>query len=543
MPPAGRALSRGCGGSALALRPISTWSLVAGPSIANCFLRRRLRYFFFGAISKLPKRVHARHQRLVQRAQRRPWRRCRSRPAGRPAAGAASAACLANVHHGVGVAVAQAQALPSASCAVSAMLGQAAGGDQRAASGPGSGRCGSRCSSAGWPGRQRGRPSLFSCAIGAATLAARRVGVKRTASVECAASQTPREHRRWTPAPHRHRLRIQRVQDELAAVGGHALLVPSSDPHLSEYLPERWQGARLAVGLHRLDGHAGGHAGPRRAVRRQPLLGAGRGRTRRQRHRAGEDRHRQLDRACRLAGRSRCRAGGTVAVDGAGAGPGGGAGAARARCDAAGVTLRTDLDLLDDVWPDRPACRPRRSTNTCAPHATAAARRQAGARARGDGRRTAPAHHFVSTVDDIAWITNLRGSDVNYNPVFLAHLLIDPTRRHAVRRRRQDRRRAGRGAGRRRHRAGTLCRRPATRWPRWAPTTRCCSTRSASRWACASRSARRARGRGHQPEHAGQEPQDRRRSGPRARGDGRGRRRDVRVLRLVRGRAGARRSA
>ncbi|MDP3225240.1 MAG: aminopeptidase family protein P, partial [Rubrivivax sp.] len=31
---------------------------------------------------------------------------------------------------------------------------------------------------------------------------------------------------------------------------------------------------------------------------------------------------------------------------------------------------------------------------------------------------------FVSTVDDIAWITNLRGSDVTYNPVFLAHLLI-----------------------------------------------------------------------------------------------------------------------
>jgi Xaa-Pro aminopeptidase len=33
-------------------------------------------------------------------------------------------------------------------------------------------------------------------------------------------------------------------------------------------------------------------------------------------------------------------------------------------------------------------------------------------------------HHFVSTVDDIAWITNLRGADVAYNPVFLAHLLI-----------------------------------------------------------------------------------------------------------------------
>ncbi len=34
-------------------------------------------------------------------------------------------------------------------------------------------------------------------------------------------------------------------------------------------------------------------------------------------------------------------------------------------------------------------------------------------------------HHFISTVDDVAWLTNLRGADVNYNPVFLAHLLVD----------------------------------------------------------------------------------------------------------------------
>lgn len=32
--------------------------------------------------------------------------------------------------------------------------------------------------------------------------------------------------------------------------------------------------------------------------------------------------------------------------------------------------------------------------------------------------------HLISSLDDIAWITNLRGSDVNYNPVFLSHLLI-----------------------------------------------------------------------------------------------------------------------
>jgi Xaa-Pro aminopeptidase len=34
-------------------------------------------------------------------------------------------------------------------------------------------------------------------------------------------------------------------------------------------------------------------------------------------------------------------------------------------------------------------------------------------------------HHLVSALDEIAWVLNLRGSDVDYNPVFLAHLLID----------------------------------------------------------------------------------------------------------------------
>ncbi|HXS72782.1 MAG TPA: aminopeptidase P family protein [Rhodanobacteraceae bacterium] len=34
-------------------------------------------------------------------------------------------------------------------------------------------------------------------------------------------------------------------------------------------------------------------------------------------------------------------------------------------------------------------------------------------------------HHLVSALDEIAWLSNLRGSDVEYNPVFLAHLLVD----------------------------------------------------------------------------------------------------------------------
>ncbi|WP_245586448.1 aminopeptidase P family protein [Olivibacter sitiensis] len=34
-------------------------------------------------------------------------------------------------------------------------------------------------------------------------------------------------------------------------------------------------------------------------------------------------------------------------------------------------------------------------------------------------------HHLISSLDDIAWILNLRGNDIAYNPVFLSYLLVE----------------------------------------------------------------------------------------------------------------------
>lgn len=34
------------------------------------------------------------------------------------------------------------------------------------------------------------------------------------------------------------------------------------------------------------------------------------------------------------------------------------------------------------------------------------------------------AGHFISSLDDIVWILNARGQDVEYNPVFLSHLYV-----------------------------------------------------------------------------------------------------------------------
>src|SRR5258706_16484276 len=46
-----------------------------------------------------------------------------------------------------------------------------------------------------------------------------------------------------------HRLRIDKARDALKRHGLAAVLVPSSDPHLSEYLPEHWQGRQWLSGF------------------------------------------------------------------------------------------------------------------------------------------------------------------------------------------------------------------------------------------------------------------------------------------------------
>ncbi|MES2090635.1 MAG: aminopeptidase P family N-terminal domain-containing protein, partial [Pseudomonadota bacterium] len=33
-------------------------------------------------------------------------------------------------------------------------------------------------------------------------------------------------------------------------------------------------------------------------------------------------------------------------------------------------------------------------------------------------------HHWIATLDDLAWLLNLRGADVDYNPVFVGHALV-----------------------------------------------------------------------------------------------------------------------
>jgi Xaa-Pro aminopeptidase len=90
---------------------------------------------------------------------------------------------------------------------------------------------------------------------------------------------------------------------------------------------------------------------------------------------------------------------------------------------ARGVQLRTDIDILDQAWPDRPGMPQAKVYEHVAPHAATPRGAKFDVLRTGMARHGAT-HHFVSTVDDICWITNLRGADVEYNPVFCAHLLV-----------------------------------------------------------------------------------------------------------------------
>ena len=85
--------------------------------------------------------------------------------------------------------------------------------------------------------------------------------------------------------------------------------------------------------------------------------------------------------------------------------------------------IETDLDLINKIWHDRPAL-PRNSVWQMADHLNALTRVEKITEIRDALNLKNATAHFVSSVDDIAWINNCRGSDVEYNPVFLAHLYI-----------------------------------------------------------------------------------------------------------------------
>ena len=89
--------------------------------------------------------------------------------------------------------------------------------------------------------------------------------------------------------------------------------------------------------------------------------------------------------------------------------------------------IQTNLDLIDEIWTERPAL-PLQPIWQMADDLNAQTRLEKITALRHKLIQKKATGHFISALDDIAWILNCRGRDVEYNPVFLAHLYIDHSR-------------------------------------------------------------------------------------------------------------------
>ncbi|MDO4894782.1 MAG: aminopeptidase P family protein [Moraxella sp.] len=216
------------------------------------------------------------------------------------------------------------------------------------------------------------------------------------------------------------RERLTAARALMAKQGVDALIVPSADPHMSEYLPNFWQGREWLSGFTGSVGtlvvtqdYAGLWTDSRYWVQ-APIQLADTG-IELQKMMQGHPTFAKF-----LA--EHLTAGNKVAIDGAvlSLNEYDTLTAAFAGKD---IKLVTDLDLLAQIWQDRPTlpaepiyAHPAQFVDTSIAQKLAQVRDMMA--------EQGADYHLISSLDDIAWLTNLRGSDVDYNPVFLAHLLI-----------------------------------------------------------------------------------------------------------------------
>ena len=201
-----------------------------------------------------------------------------------------------------------------------------------------------------------------------------------------------------------------------------AFIFPSTDPHQGEYVPDHWKGREFISGFN-------GSAGTAVVTMTSAALW-----TDSRYFIAAEEQLRDTEyqlMKLKIEGTptiaewigKECGPGAEVAIDGL--------------CSSAnsvkeliadlrkqgGITLRTNLDPLKTIWSDRPPIPdspvelyPMKYAGEMALDKIACVRKALRER-HADGM-------LMSSLDDIAWTLNLRGSDVHCNPVFVSYLLI-----------------------------------------------------------------------------------------------------------------------
>ncbi|MBK6909808.1 MAG: aminopeptidase P family protein [bacterium] len=216
--------------------------------------------------------------------------------------------------------------------------------------------------------------------------------------------------------------KLRALRAHMKQSGLHAYLVPSSDAHNSEYIPECWQRRAYISGFT-------GSAGEVLVTSSNAALWTdSRYFLQAERELAGSGIKLQK---IGIAGtpdpigwlKSQLPKGGKVGVNPQLV--------SKQRCDAlraelADVGLQLVLvtrDLVDAVWPNRPAL----PTTPLEVHELKYSGESVISklkRVRTEMKRRGAVAHVLNELDAIAWLFNLRGRDVEYNPVFIAYAIV-----------------------------------------------------------------------------------------------------------------------
>ncbi len=88
-----------------------------------------------------------------------------------------------------------------------------------------------------------------------------------------------------------------------------------------------------------------------------------------------------------------------------------------------GGSVAFENDIVGDLWQNRPL-KPSNPITVLDDDITGESFSSKLSRIREKMSEFCASYHFLSSLDDIAWITNMRGKDVECNPVFLSYMLI-----------------------------------------------------------------------------------------------------------------------
>lgn len=216
--------------------------------------------------------------------------------------------------------------------------------------------------------------------------------------------------------------KLASIRQVMKEKGVDAYIIPSSDPHISEYLPDRYKCIAWTSGFTGSAGtlvitqdFAGLWTDSRYFVQANEQL-AGTGFELVKLQAQGKPEY-----ATWLA--NKLEKGQLVAFDGNLAA----VAVAQAVQDELlplGIQVDGHIDILADIWEGRPAL-PTAKAYLLDVATTGQSTKDKLAAIRGKLKAKRTTTHFVSSLDDLAWILNIRGNDVKCNPVVLGFLLID----------------------------------------------------------------------------------------------------------------------